>query len=171
MIASIGWFGWPQVIVLAVAIQRIAELQYANRNAARLLAEGGVEHGAAHYPLFFLIQGAWLLALLVLTPASAPISWPLLTLFILLQAGRVWVIAALGRYWTTRIITVADAPLVTSGPYRWLRHPNYLVVAAEIVVLPLVFGQVWIAVVAGVATAPLLRHRIAVEDRALAERR
>ncbi len=166
-----SWFGWPQVIVLAVAIQRVAELQYAKRNAARLLAEGGVEHGAAHYRLFFLIQGAWLLALLVLTPASAPISWPLLALFLLLQAGRVWVIATLGRYWTTRIITVADAPLVTAGPYRWLRHPNYLVVAAEIVVLPLVFAQIWIAVVAGLSTALLLRHRVAVEERALAGRR
>ena len=108
---------------------------------------------------------------LVLTPGPAPISWPLLALFVLLQAGRIWVIATLGRYWTTRIITVSDAPLVATGPYRWLRHPNYLVVAAEIVVLPLVFGQVWIAIAAGAATALLLRHRIAVEDRALAERR
>lgn len=165
------WIGWPQLIVLAVALQRMAELRYARRNAARLLAEGGVEAGAGHYPLFFLIQGGWLLALLVLTPAAAPISWPLLALFVLLQAGRIWVIATLGRYWTTRIITVSDAPLVATGPYRWLRHPNYLVVAAEIVVLPMVFGQVWIAIAAGAATALLLRHRIAVEDRVLAERR
>lgn len=165
------WIGWPQIIVLAVAAQRIAELQYAKRNAARLLAAGGMEVGAGHYPLFFLIQGAWLIALLALTPADAPISWPLLVLFILLQAGRVWVIATLGRYWTTRIITVAQAPLITGGPYRWVRHPNYLVVAAEIVVLPLVFGQVWIAVAAGAATALLLRHRIAVEDEALSTRR
>ncbi len=166
-----AWFGWPQAIVLAVTAQRLAELRYARRNTARLLAEGGVEVGAGHYPLFFLVQGAWLLALLALTPATAPISWPLLTLFLLLQAGRVWVIASLGRYWTTRIITMAGAPLITAGPYRWLRHPNYLVVGAEIVVLPLVFGQVWIAVAAGAATALLLRHRIAVEDRALAARR
>jgi len=166
-----AWFGWPQAIVLLVALQRIAELRYARRNAARLLAEGGEEVGAGHYPLFFLIQGGWLLALLALTPASAPISWPLLAVFLLLQAGRVWVIATLGRYWTTRIITVAGAPLVTAGPYRWVRHPNYLVVAAEIVVLPLVFGQIWIAAVAGAATALLLRHRIAVEDRSLAGRR
>ena len=169
--AMSDWIGWPQIIVLAVAAQRIAELQYAKRNAARLLAAGGVEVGAGHYPLFFLIQGAWLVALLVLTPVDAAISWPLLALFLVLQAGRVWVIATLGRYWTTRIITVAEAPLITGGPYRWVRHPNYVVVAAEIVVLPLVFGQVWIAIAAGAATALLLRHRIAVEDRALAERR
>ena len=168
---GVDWFGWPQVIVLAVALQRIAELRYAKRNAARLLAEGGVEIGAGHYPFFFIIQGGWLLALLLLTPADAPISWPLITLFLLLQAARVWIIVTLGRYWTTRIITMADAPLVSTGPYRWVRHPNYLVVAAEIVVLPLALGQFWTAILAGSATAVLLRHRIAVEDEALAARR
>lgn len=166
-----SWFGWPQTIVLAVALQRVAELLYSNRNMARLLADGGVEHGAGHYPLFFLIQGSWLAALMTLTPADAPIRWVPLTLFVALQALRIWVIVALGRYWTTRIVTVADAPLVTGGPYRWLRHPNYAVVAAEIVVLPLVFGQWWIALIAGAATGLLLRHRIAVEESALADRR
>lgn len=171
MIALADWLGWPQVIVLAVALQRVAELQYARRNTARLLAEGGVEHGAGHYPLFFLIQGSWLLALIILTPPDAPIRWSLLALFALLQGARLWVIATLGRYWTTRIVTIADAPLITGGPYRWFRHPNYAVVAAEIVVLPLVFGQWWIALAAGLATALLLRHRIAVEENALAGRR
>lgn len=171
MNAAGNWFGWPQVIVLAVALQRLAELRYAKRNTARLLADGGVEYGAGHYPLFFLIQGSWLVALLILTPADAPIRWVLLALFVALQAARIWVIATLGRYWTTRIVTVADTPLVTGGPYRWLRHPNYAVVAAEIVVLPLVFGQWWIALIAGAATGLLLRHRIAVEESALADRR
>lgn len=171
MIAGLDWFGLPQGIVLAVALQRIAELHYARRNTARLLADGGLEHGAGHYPLFFLVQGSWLVALAVLTPADAPIRWALLAVFVLLQAARLWVIATLGRYWTTRVVTLAEAPLVTGGPYRWLRHPNYAVVAAEIVVLPLVFGEWWIAAVAGLATAFLLRHRIAVEESALASRR
>ncbi len=170
MIAGADWFGWPQVIVLAVMLQRIAELQYAKRNTARLLAEGAREHGARHYPLFFLIQGSWLVALLVLTPVDAPIQWVLLMAFAGLQAARLWVIVTLGRYWTTRIVTIAKAPLVTGGPYRWLRHPNYAVVMAEIVVLPLVFGQWGIALVAGLATGFLLRHRIAVEESALAGR-
>ena len=107
----------------------------------------------------------------MLTPADTPISWPLLALFAALQAARVWIIATLGRYWTTRIVTVADAPLVTGGPYRWLRHPNYAVVAAEIVTLPLALSQPWVALAAGAATVPLLRHRIAVEEAALAARR
>ncbi len=171
MSEAFAWLGWPQVIVLAVALQRVAELRLARRNAARLLAEGGVEHGAGHYPLFFLIQGAWLLALLVLTPTQAPIGWVLLAAFVALQAARIWVIATLGRFWTTRIITVDDAPLVTGGPYRWLRHPNYAVVAAETVVLPMIFGQWEIALAAGAATAMLLRHRIATEEGALAGRR
>lgn len=168
---TLAWIGWPQAIVLAVALQRVAELRYARRNTARLLAAGGVEHGAGHYPLFFLIQGALLLALLIVIPTDAPIGWVLLAVFVALQAARIWVIATLGRFWTTRIITVEDAPLMTGGPYRWLRHPNYAVVAAEVVVLPLIFGQWEIAVVAGAATALLLRHRIAVEDGVLAGRR
>lgn len=171
MSEALAWLGWPQAIVLAVALQRVAELRLARRNAARLLAEGGVEHGAGHYPLFFLIQGAWLLALLVLTPTQAPIGWALLAAFVALQAARIWIIATLGRFWTTRIITVDDAPLVTGGPYRWLRHPNYAVVAAETVVLPMIFGQWEIALAAGTATAMLLRHRIATEEGALAGRR
>ncbi len=169
--AMTEWIGWPQIIVLAVAAQRIAELQYAKRNAARLLAEGGVEVGAGHYPLFFLIQGGWLLALLALTPTDAPISWPLLALFILLQAGRVWVIATLGRYWTTRIITLPSAPLVRKGPYRLLRHPNYWVVAGEILVLPLAFGAWEIALGFSLANALVLAHRIRLENAALGPRR
>lgn len=164
------WFGWPQAILLAVAAQRIAELQYAKRNTARLIAQGAREYGARHYPLFFLIQGSWLVALLLLTSADSSIQWVLLTVFAGLQAARLWIIATLGRYWTTRIVTIAGAPLVTGGPYRWLRHPNYAVVMAEIVVLPLVFGQWGVALLAGLATALLLRHRIAVEESALAGR-
>lgn len=167
---SLRGFGWPQAIILAVALQRIAELQYAKRNTTRLLAEGAVEYGARHYPLFFLLQGAWLGALLFLTPANVAIHWGLLAIFMVLQSARLWVIITLGRYWTTRIISLADAPLVTAGPYRWLRHPNYVVVAAEVVVLPLVFEQWWIAFAAGLTTALLLRHRISVEEAVLSDR-
>lgn len=103
-------------------------------------------------------------------PWDSPVSWPLIAAFLLLQAGRVWVIASLGPYWTTRIITVPGAPLVRSGPYRWLKHPNYLVVALEIPLLPLVAGQVWLAVGFGIANLALLAWRIRVENGALAER-
>lgn len=164
------WIGLPQAVILAVAVQRAAELAYARRNTARLLAGGGQEHGGGHYPLFILLHGGWLAALLALTPADAPVCWPLLAAFGLLQAGRVWAVATLGPYWTTRIITVPGAPLVRGGPYRYLRHPNYAIVAGEIVLLPLAFGQWTIAAAFGLANAALLLHRIRVEDGVLAER-
>ena len=160
--------GLAQIVTLLVALQRLAELGYARRNARRLLAAGGVEHGAGHYPLFVALHGAWLVALFVLVPAEAPADWGLLGLYGLLQLGRLWVIASLGRRWTTRVIVVPGAPLVTRGPYRFLRHPNYLIVALEIPVLPLAFGAWQIALGFGLANLALLAHRIRVEERALA---
>ncbi|AWB09048.1 hypothetical protein A6A40_29120 (plasmid) [Azospirillum humicireducens] len=162
--------GWPQAILLAVAAQRLLELVVARRNTARLLAEGAREVGAAHYPLFVVLHAGWLLALFLAVPANAPIDGWLLALFLLLQAGRGWVVVTLGRFWTTRIITLDGAPLVRRGPFRWVRHPNYLVVAGELAVLPLVFGNVWIAVVATLLNIPLTRRRIRVEEEVLSDR-
>lgn len=158
----------PQAIVLLVALQRLAELAYARRNEGRLRAAGAVEAGAGHYPLFVLVHGGWLVALFVLVPGEAPVHWGWLGLFVLLQAGRIWAIASLGPRWTTRVMVLPGAPLVRRGPYRYLRHPNYLIVAAEIAVLPLAFGAWEIAVVFAALNAALLVHRVRVEDRALA---
>ncbi|HYG86535.1 MAG TPA: isoprenylcysteine carboxylmethyltransferase family protein [Azospirillum sp.] len=163
--------GWPQVIVLLVAVQRLVELAVARRNTRRLLAEGAREEGAAHYPLFVLLHAGWLVALFALTPPDAAVNPWLLVLFVLLQAGRVWVIASLGRYWTTRVVTLPGAPLVRRGPYRWVRHPNYLVVAGELAVLPLAFGQAELAVLFTLLNVPLTLHRIRVEEAALTPRR
>ena len=160
-----------QWIILIVAALRLAELTYAARNHQRLLAAGGREVGAGHYPLFVLLHGAWLVALFFLVPSDAPIHAVPLVLFIVLLAGRAWVILTLGRYWTTRIITVPGAPLVRAGPYRLVRHPNSVVVVGEIAMLPLVFGAWQIAVVFSALNAALLWHRIRVEDLALADRR
>lgn len=161
----------PQVIVLLVAAQRLAELVYARRNARRLMAEGGIEHGASRYPLLVLLHAAWLAALFFFVPPEAAVSWLLIGAYLLLQAARLWVIASLGRFWTTRVITLPDAPLVKRGPYRWLRHPNYLVVAAEIAVLPLAFGAWELALGFSLANAVLLADRIRLEEAALAPRR
>ncbi|HYD64891.1 isoprenylcysteine carboxyl methyltransferase family protein [Azospirillum sp.] len=162
--------GWPQVIVLLVALQRLGELVLAARNTRRLKAEGAREEGAGHYPLFVLLHGGWLASLFVLTPAGAAVDPWLLALFVALQAGRVWVIASLGRFWTTRILTLPGAPLVRRGPYRWVRHPNYLIVAGELAVLPLALGEVWLAVAFSLLNVPLTWHRIRVEETALAPR-
>jgi methyltransferase len=158
---------WLPLIVGLVAIQRLAELAIAQRNTKRLLAIGAREVGAAHYPLFILLHASWLIALLVAVPWRSEPDWLLIGVFVILQALRVWVIRTLGPYWTTRIITLEDAPLIRRGPYRFVRHPNYWIVAAEIAVLPLAFGAWSIALVWTVLNALLLRYRISVEESAL----
>lgn len=154
-----------------VVVQRLAELALAHRNTRRLLSEGARETGAGHYPLFIVLHGAWLAALALAVPWSTEPAWPLIAVFFLLQAARVWVIASLGRFWTTRIITLDAAPLVRRGPYRWLNHPNYWVVVGEIAVLPLAFGAWHVALVFSALNALLLRHRIRTENAVLAARR
>ncbi|MCC7017688.1 MAG: hypothetical protein IT564_10860, partial [Rhodospirillales bacterium] len=136
-----------------------------------LEARGGVEIGAGHYPLLVALHVAWLAALILFVPGDAPVNFALLALFAALTAGRAWILATLGRYWTTRVITIPGEPLVRRGPYRFIRHPNYLVVAGEIAVLPLVFGAWEIALFFTALNLPLLVWRIRVEDRALAGRR
>jgi methyltransferase len=161
----------PLAIVLTlVVLQRAVELIWASRNTRRLLARGGREVGRGHYPLFILLHSSWLVAIALTTPLERPPIWPLLGLYALLQLARIWVIATLGPYWTTRVITLDGAPIVRSGPFRFLRHPNYWVVAGEIAVLPLAFGGWTVALVWSALNALLLRHRIAVEQAALAPR-
>jgi methyltransferase len=155
------------VAVLAfVSLQRLAELALARRNTRLLKAKGGVEVGRRHYLPMVVLHAAWLLGLWILAPARAP-NPLLLLLFALLQAARGWVLASLGGRWTTRIIVVPGAPLVASGPYRFLRHPNYCIVAAEILVLPLAFGLVTFAVIFTLLNAVILVIRIREEDAAL----
>jgi methyltransferase len=161
----------PLVWILGlVAIQRLLELAVAARNTRRLLQEGGREVGRAHYPLFMLLHGSWLLVIAATTPIDVRPQWWLLGVFLVLQLLRVWVILTLGRYWTTRIITVDGAPLVRRGPFRIRRHPNYWIVVGEIAVLPLAFGNWPVAVVWSVLNGLLLRHRIGVETLALSGR-
>jgi methyltransferase len=157
-------------IVALVALQRLGELVVARRNTAALLARGGREIGRGHYPLFILLHASWLVAILVATPLGRAPNWGLIGVFVVLQLLRVWVIATLGPYWTTRVITLDGAPIVRTGPFRFVRHPNYWIVVGELAVLPLAFGDVWIAVIWSGLNALLLRHRISVEMAALAPR-
>jgi methyltransferase len=159
------------IVLILVALQRLGELAYAQRNTRALRARGSVEYGAGHYPLIVALHAAWLLSLLLFVPWRAPPDWIWLTLFILLQPMRLWVVASLGLRWTTRVIVPPDPAPVRRGPYRWLRHPNYIVVAAEIAVLPLAFGAWRIAVVFSILNAALLTWRIHVENEALGYRR
>ena len=158
-------------IVFLVALQRLAELLYARRNTRRLLAEGAVEVGRGHYPLIVLLHLCWLAALVLFVAPQASFIWWLIGLYGVLQVGRVWIYLALGRFWTTRIITLPGAALVQHGPYRYCQHPNYLIVAAEIAVLPLAFGAWEIAIIFSLLNAAVTAWRIRVEEQALTARR
>ncbi|MCW5690797.1 MAG: hypothetical protein KIT48_00370 [Pseudolabrys sp.] len=148
-------------------VQRLAELMLARRNTAALRDAGAVEFGAGHYPVMVALHAAWWLTLAWFGyDRTVNVGW--LALFVLLQAGRVWVIASLGRRWTTRILVLPGAPPVIGGPYRWLRHPNYLIVVLEIAVVPLALGLPGVALIFSAANAALLAWRIRLENRALA---
>ena len=155
------------VIILAlVTLQRIGELWLSNRNTRRLLARGAREVGASHYPLIVAVHALWLLTLWWLAPGRQ-VDGFWLGLYVLLQLARIWVIASLGERWTTRIIVLSDAPLVNRGPYRFVSHPNYVVVVGEIAVLPLTFGLWSVAVLFSLLNAAVLTIRIREENRAL----
>lgn len=157
-------------IVLAVTAQRLAELVLAACNTKALKAQGAIEVGAAHYPLFVILHAGWLAALAWYAFKDPGLYWLPFGVFLAMQAGRIWVISSLGRFWTTRIITLPGVPLVRKGPYRFLKHPNYIVAWVEIVTLPLAIGWWEAAVVFGVLKSALLVYRIKIEDVALAAR-
>ncbi|MCF7697917.1 isoprenylcysteine carboxyl methyltransferase family protein [Loktanella sp. M215] len=148
-----------------LVVQRLSELLIARRNTARLLARGAREVGAGHYPVMVALHTAWVLAL-ILFGWSQPLHMGWLAVYAVLQVFRVWILGTLGSRWTTRIIVI-DEPLVARGPFRFIPHPNYTLVVAEIIVAPLVLGLTWVAVVFTLLNAAMLYHRIGVEDGAL----
>lgn len=155
------------VLLLFVSLERLAELVVARQNTRRLLAHGGVESGSAHYPLIVLVHAAWLAGLWAFG-WNQPLNSVWLAFFLGLQGLRVWVLATLGRRWTTRIITIPGERLVASGPYRIFSHPNYLVVVGEIASLPLCLGLPGFALVFSALNAAVLLIRIKAESTALA---
>ncbi|HJS40710.1 MAG TPA: isoprenylcysteine carboxylmethyltransferase family protein [Sphingomicrobium sp.] len=162
---------WPVYLVLAlVTLQRLGELLLAERNTRRLLARGAHEVGRGHYPFMVAVHAGWLIALWLLGPGP-PIHIVPLIIYAALQFARIWVIATLGERWTTRIIILPGEPLVRHGPYRWFDHPNYLIVIAEIAVLPLVFGLPVVAAFFSVLNAVVLWVRVREENEALAAHR
>lgn len=154
-------------LVAFLIVQRLVELGLAQFNTGRLRAKGAVEFGAAHYPLIVVLHALWLLGLWALGH-DRPINTFWLVVFVLLQIGRVWVIASLGTRWTTRVIVLRGAARVARGPYRWLKHPNYLIVVLEIAVVPLALGLPMFALIFSIANAALLVYRIRIENEALA---
>ena len=159
--------------VCLVALQRLLELGYSRRNERRLRARGAVERGSGHYPLMVSLHALWLASTLVeglLRGPEIPAWWPVpLVAFVLVQPLRYWAIVALGMNWTTRVLVVPGGKVVRSGPYRYITHPNYVVVAVEILTFPLIFGAWITAIVFSILNAALLFVRIRTENRALQE--
>ena len=154
------------LILALVTLQRFGELWLANRNTRRLLSQGAREHAPGHYPLIVAVHGLWL-ATLWWFGLDRPLDIFWLAMFVIVEIARIWVLASLGPRWTTRIIVLPEAPLVRRGPYRFVNHPNYLVVIAEIVVLPLVFGLWSVALLFSALNAAALAIRIRAENAAL----
>lgn len=154
------------VILALVTLQRLGELWLSNRNTRRLLARGAHEVGAGHYPLIVAVHASWLASLWWLAPGRL-VDGFWLGMYVLLEVGRIWVLATLGPRWTTRIIVLPQARLVRRGPYRFLNHPNYVVVVGEIAVLPLGFGLWQVALLFSLLNAAALLIRIREENRAL----
>jgi methyltransferase len=162
--------GPPQIAAALVLGQRGLEELYSARNTGRMLARGGYEVGRAFYPVVATTHLAWIAGLAFLIDPGAPVSVPLVLLYLALQVVRYWVIASLGPYWTHRIITLDGAPVVRSGPYRYLRHPNYAVTMAETLILPAAFGAYALALIMTGVWVQVLRYKILLEDEALQAR-
>ncbi len=156
-----------EIILSAVTLQRLAELVWARRNTARLLARGASEVGAGHYPFIVAVHTAWLTALWSFG-YQRPVNALALVGYLILQLLRGWVMATLGTRWTTRILVLPGEALIARGPYRYLSHPNYAVVTGEIALLPLALNLLWLALIFTLLNAAVLALRIRTENRALA---
>jgi methyltransferase len=159
-------------LVALVACERLVELALSRRNARSAFARGGIEHGRAHFPAMAVLHGAFLCScalevVLLRRPFPGAVGWAALFAFVLAQALRYWAIGSLGDRWNVRVIVVPGDIPVVRGPYRFIRHPNYLAVVVEILALPLVHGAFLTAAVFSAANAALLRIRIRTEEQAL----
>jgi methyltransferase len=169
--AALDLLGAPQIAAILILGQRGLEELYSARNTKALIAAGAHEVGSAYYPVVAATHLAWIASLFFLVPADAPILWPLIVYYLLLQVVRYWVIGALGRYWTHRIFTLPGAPVIARGPYRHMRHPNYAVTIVETFVLPLAFGALALAAIMTALWWTVLAYKMRLEDQEMDARR
>ncbi len=162
---------WFTGVITFVVIQRLVELRIAKRNALYAKSLGGYEIGKKHYPLLVLLHSAFISSLILETLVKGNLQIQpnliFLTIFFLAQTLRIWVLVSLGKMWNTRILIIPNSQPVTCGPYRYLKHPNYLVVMLEIATLPLAFGALKTAIIFSILNFGLLRVRIKVEEEGL----
>jgi methyltransferase len=161
---------FAELILALVTLQRAGELVVSRYNTRKLLARGAMELAPRHYPLVVAVHAAWLVSLWIYG-RHQQVNATALAVYLVVQGFRFWVLWTLGSRWTTRIIVMPGEPLVSAGPYRYLSHPNYAVVAAEIAVLPLALYLPWLAVIFTVLNAGVLAIRIRAENHALAASR
>lgn len=162
--------GPAQWAAIALLIQRGLEEAYSMRNTRRLVAEGAREVGRDFYPIVAVTHLGWIAAIFLLIPAAVQPIWWLLGVYLALQVVRYWVLGTIGRYWTHRVYTVPGAPMVRTGPYRLVRHPNYVVTVVETFLLPAAFGAWQLGAVFAVIWFAVLRYKAAIEDSANAAR-
>jgi methyltransferase len=162
--------GAPQIAALLILVQRGAEEIHSARNTRALVARGAREEGANYYPVVAVAHMSWIASLFFLIPPDAHVFWPLIGLYVVLQAARYWVIATLGPYWTHRIITIDEARVISSGAYRFFKHPNYAITVAETLLLPVAFSAVALGLIMTAIWVALLNYKIRLEDAALARR-
>lgn len=160
------------LFVLAIGVERLVELAVAGRNAKWSMAHGGKEYGRDHYPAMVSMHALLLVSCVVEThtlnrPFIPALGWPMVGIVALSTAVRWRCVKTLGKHWNPRLIVIPGAPLVHDGMYRWLRHPNYTAVAAEVAALPLVHTAWLTALVFTVANAMVLTVRIRAENAAL----
>ncbi|MEK4147602.1 isoprenylcysteine carboxyl methyltransferase family protein [Robertmurraya sp. FSL W8-0741] len=160
-----------KLLMIVLIMQRLTELVIARRNEKWMKKQGGIEVGQAHYPYLVMLHVLFILSFtveVVVLQRSIHPSWPfILVLFLLTQIGRGWVIYSLGRYWNTKIIVVPDVKLVKKGPYRFLKHPNYVIVAVEFIIIPLLYEAYITSVVFTLLNIWILSVRIPTEEQAL----
>ncbi|WP_110927666.1 isoprenylcysteine carboxyl methyltransferase family protein [Bacillus massiliglaciei] len=159
------------VFIVFLCIQRLTELVIAKNNEKALKAEGAIEYGKSHYPWMVSMHAAFFISLILevyLKGFELSKLWPFwLTIFLFAQAGRFWVIKTLGKYWNTKIIVLSDAKVVAAGPYKYIKHPNYAIVATEILVISLLFNAFFTAVVFSLLNLWMMSVRIPLEEKAL----
>lgn len=161
------------IFIILIAIQRMFELYIAKQNEKQLKAAGAVEYGESHYRWMVLMHLSFFIVLIIeVVVLERDVSglWPIwLALFLIAQSGRIWVIRSLGKHWNTKIIVVPDADVVIKGPYKFFKHPNYIIVATEILVISLLFNAYYTAIIFSLLNVWMMMVRIPLEEKALKE--
>ncbi|WP_100010829.1 isoprenylcysteine carboxyl methyltransferase family protein [Lentibacillus sediminis] len=160
------------VLLGLIVLQRLVELVIAKRNEKWMKNQGGIERGSGHYLLFIILHVSFFLSLLVEMLLNSPeitFHYVLFALFLITQAARIWCIQTLGRFWNTKIIIAPNFSLVKEGPYKYMKHPNYVIVGVELFIIPLLFGAPVTAIIFPILHILLLTVRIPAEEQALTE--